>query len=282
MVEGPDECATAESLLSDAAPPPLRGPPPRSATLRGGGIAPASGTKAVDSLSPLVDCWSPSACCSRYTITLDWKLASVGLRQGVLSGRIRYVFTASRRPACSPPRADRIAGDAQGGRQSPFASLVTVATAPGGEPILLLSRLAVHTQNLDRDRRASLLLVEPGGEGGDPLAGARLTLVGKVGDRDHDPSSAAGSWPATRKRRSTPISPISASANSPRARRISSPASAGSSISRPGPAHHGCQRMRRCAGRRSERHRAHERGPSPTPSASTPPACSASPMATGA
>jgi putative heme iron utilization protein len=70
----------------------------------------------------------------------------------------------------------------------PFASLVTVATTSGGEPILLLSRLAVHTQNLERDRRASLLLVEPGGESGDPLAGARLTVVGEVGPRDPDPA----------------------------------------------------------------------------------------------
>jgi putative heme iron utilization protein len=64
---------------------------------------------------------------------------------------------------------------------SPFASLVTVATSHAGEPILLISRLAVHTQNLARDDRASLLLVEPGGEGGDPLAGARLSLKGRVG-----------------------------------------------------------------------------------------------------
>jgi putative heme iron utilization protein len=70
---------------------------------------------------------------------------------------------------------------------SPFASLVTVATAPDGGPILLISRLAVHTQNLARDARSSLLLVEPGGEAGDPLAGARLTLVGRVGDVDPDP-----------------------------------------------------------------------------------------------
>jgi len=69
---------------------------------------------------------------------------------------------------------------------NPFASLVTVATMPGGEPILLLSRLAVHTQNIERDRRASLLLVEPGGESGDPLSGARLTLVGEVGEREVD------------------------------------------------------------------------------------------------
>ena len=62
----------------------------------------------------------------------------------------------------------------------PFASLVNVATTPAGEPILLMSKLAVHTKNLDRDARASLLLVAPGGETGDPLAGARLTLSGKV------------------------------------------------------------------------------------------------------
>jgi putative heme iron utilization protein len=74
--------------------------------------------------------------------------------------------------------------DAKG---APFASLVTVATTPAGEPILLLSKLAVHTQNLARSELASLLLVAPGGEGGDPLAGARLTLTGSVGRYD-DPT----------------------------------------------------------------------------------------------
>lgn len=62
----------------------------------------------------------------------------------------------------------------------PFTSLVTVATSISGEPVLLLSQLAVHTANLLRDPRASLLLVAPGGEGGDPLAGARLTMIGQV------------------------------------------------------------------------------------------------------
>lgn len=65
-------------------------------------------------------------------------------------------------------------------RGHPFASLVTVATTLGGEPIMLLSQLAVHTRNIARDPRASLLLVAPGGEGGDPLAGARLTVNGTV------------------------------------------------------------------------------------------------------
>jgi len=73
------------------------------------------------------------------------------------------------------------------GDGAPFVSLVTVATTPAGEPILLLSQLAVHTQNLAADGRASLLLIAPGGEGGDPLAGARLTLTGSVGPADADP-----------------------------------------------------------------------------------------------
>lgn len=71
---------------------------------------------------------------------------------------------------------------------APFASLVTTATTTPCEPILLLSRLAVHTKNLARDRRASLLLVEPGGEAGDPLAGARLSVSGEVAE-DGDPST---------------------------------------------------------------------------------------------
>jgi putative heme iron utilization protein len=60
----------------------------------------------------------------------------------------------------------------------PFASLVTVATDFDGSPLLLLSRLAAHTQNLDQDGRASILLAE-GGKG-DPLAHPRLTVTGLV------------------------------------------------------------------------------------------------------
>ena len=74
---------------------------------------------------------------------------------------------------------------------APFASLVTTATTAAGEPILLLSRLAMHTKNLGRDPRASLLLIAPRGEGGDPLAGARLSVSGEVVGDDS---------PATRRR----------------------------------------------------------------------------------
>ena len=64
----------------------------------------------------------------------------------------------------------------------PFASLVNVATAPDGSPILLLSRLAAHTRHLDSDSRMSLLLYSAFNmpSGGDPLTHARLTILGRA------------------------------------------------------------------------------------------------------
>ena len=61
----------------------------------------------------------------------------------------------------------------------PYASLVTVATEPDGTPLLLLSRLAVHTRNILADARASLM-IDGTGLDGDPLAGGRVTLIGRV------------------------------------------------------------------------------------------------------
>ena len=58
----------------------------------------------------------------------------------------------------------------------PFASLVNVATDVDGSPLILISRLATHTANLEKDSRASLLLAAIGR--GDPLAHPRLTVLG--------------------------------------------------------------------------------------------------------
>ncbi|HYA05400.1 MAG TPA: DUF2470 domain-containing protein [Xanthobacteraceae bacterium] len=58
----------------------------------------------------------------------------------------------------------------------PFASLVNVSTDSDGSPLILVSRLATHTANLEADCRASLLLAASGK--GDPLAHPRLTLLG--------------------------------------------------------------------------------------------------------
>ena len=60
----------------------------------------------------------------------------------------------------------------------PYCSLVNVATAADCSPLLLLSRLAVHTKNLLADPRISLMVDER--REGDPLEGARVMLTGTV------------------------------------------------------------------------------------------------------
>ena len=61
----------------------------------------------------------------------------------------------------------------------PYASLIMVACAHDGSPLLLISELAEHTRNLASDRRASLLF--DGTIGLDvPLTGLRATLLGAV------------------------------------------------------------------------------------------------------
>ena len=65
----------------------------------------------------------------------------------------------------------------------PYCSLVNVATIVDGAPVLLLSKLALHTKNLLSDPRVSLMLDER--KEGDPLEGARVMLLGRcVKDSD--------------------------------------------------------------------------------------------------
>jgi putative heme iron utilization protein len=59
----------------------------------------------------------------------------------------------------------------------PFVSVMPYAPDERGRPLLLISTLAMHTQNLAADPRASLLVAQPGD---DPLALARLTLMGNA------------------------------------------------------------------------------------------------------
>ena len=67
----------------------------------------------------------------------------------------------------------------------PYCSLVNVASAADGSPLLLISRLAVHTKNILADPRVSLMLDER--KEGDPLEGARVMLMGTAAVTD-DPS----------------------------------------------------------------------------------------------
>jgi heme iron utilization protein len=71
----------------------------------------------------------------------------------------------------------------------PFGSLVAHAVDASGRPLLLLSDLAEHTRNLATDPRASLMAVQ-GGDG-DPLALARVTVVGEVAELEGEERAAA-------------------------------------------------------------------------------------------
>ena len=71
------------------------------------------------------------------------------------------------------------------GSGDPYCSLVNVATAADGTPVLLISTLAVHTTNILADSRCSLMIDER--KAGDPLEGGRVMLMGtavKTEDKD--------------------------------------------------------------------------------------------------
>src|SRR5882757_9143383 len=68
------------------------------------------------------------------------------------------------------------------GSGDPYCSLVNVASHCDGSPILLISRLALHTRNILSDPRVSLMLDERAE--GDPLEGARIMLAGRAEQAD--------------------------------------------------------------------------------------------------
>src|ERR1700678_2097801 len=61
----------------------------------------------------------------------------------------------------------------------PFGSLMPYALDAAGRPLFLISTMAMHTQNLKADPRASLFVTQPAPDG-DVLGAARVTLVGNV------------------------------------------------------------------------------------------------------
>jgi putative heme iron utilization protein len=68
------------------------------------------------------------------------------------------------------------------GSGDPYCSLVNVASHSDGSPILLISRLALHTKIILADARLSLMLDERAA--GDPLEGARIMLAGTAEQAD--------------------------------------------------------------------------------------------------
>ncbi|MAG98218.1 MAG: heme iron utilization protein [Rhodospirillaceae bacterium] len=62
---------------------------------------------------------------------------------------------------------------------TPYVSLSTVACDLDATPLLLMSDLAEHSRNVAADSRASLLFCDSG-QRQDPLAGPRLTAMGRL------------------------------------------------------------------------------------------------------
>ena len=61
----------------------------------------------------------------------------------------------------------------------PFGTLMPYGLDDHGRPIFLISTMAMHTQNLQADPRASLLVTQEDA-GSEPLGASRITLVGNV------------------------------------------------------------------------------------------------------
>ena len=61
----------------------------------------------------------------------------------------------------------------------PFGSVMPYALDDHGGPIFLISTMAMHTQNLQADPHASLLVTQQDTEG-EPLGASRVTLLGNV------------------------------------------------------------------------------------------------------
>ncbi len=61
----------------------------------------------------------------------------------------------------------------------PFGSMMPYGLDPGGRPIFLISTMAMHTHNIERDPRASLFVTQTDTKG-DPLDASRVTLMGEV------------------------------------------------------------------------------------------------------
>ena len=70
------------------------------------------------------------------------------------------------------------------GSGDPYCSLVNIASHADGSPILLVSRLALHTRNILGDSRVSLMLDERAE--GDPLEGSRIMLAGRAEEASTD------------------------------------------------------------------------------------------------
>lgn len=103
----------------------------------------------------------------------------------------RHASSAPPQTAAEPSHAERVrtlldreriatlATNSQHHPGYPFASVMPYALSAYGAPLFLISSMAIHTQNLGADARASLLVMQSGGDS-DPLGLQRATLIGNA------------------------------------------------------------------------------------------------------
>ncbi|MEM1199462.1 MAG: DUF2470 domain-containing protein [Pseudomonadota bacterium] len=95
-----------------------------------------------------------------------------------------FTGTEARHLMRARPKAALATLNREGGL--PYGSLINVATTPEGAPIILISTLAWHTQNLLEDARGSVLFDDTDGLA-DPLTGPRVTIMGEF-EKTEDPA----------------------------------------------------------------------------------------------
>lgn len=69
----------------------------------------------------------------------------------------------------------------------PFGALVNVAVDEALSPLILISKLSRHTQALEKDQRASVMVHAPLPQDADPLTEMRVTMTGPF-HRSDDPA----------------------------------------------------------------------------------------------
>src|SRR5512143_1801265 len=121
----------------------------------------------------------PSRSCGQAAIRMEWKTPLS--RSAYMTSQTDF----DPKPAFNAKSAaKRLMREARSGALAtlmtgsghPYCSLVNVATAADGSPLLLISRLAVHTKNIFSDPLVSVMIDER--KEGDPLQGARIMLMG--------------------------------------------------------------------------------------------------------
>jgi len=88
-------------------------------------------------------------------------------------------YASHARKLVSAGRAGALATLSRRAPGFPFASVAPYGLLPDGSPTFFLSAMAMHTQNIAEDPRASLLVMESGAAD-DPVALGRVTLLGAV------------------------------------------------------------------------------------------------------